>query len=75
MGRKGERPIKPRHTAADDNGMLTWVLTSRGTKPLAVLYLTIACLALVVAASTWVVVTANHSSGNETLQLNITNRR
>ena len=43
--------------------------------PLAVLYLTIASLCLVVAASTWVVVTANHPSGNETLQLNITHRR
>jgi hypothetical protein len=54
--------------------MLTWVLTNRGTKPLAVLYLAVACLALAVAASTWVVA-ADHSARNQTLQLNITQLR
>ena len=55
--------------------MFTWVLSSRGTKPLAALYLTIAVVALLVAATTSLIA-ATHQGGRETtLQLNITNRR
>ena len=55
--------------------MFTWVLASRGAKPLAVLYLTIAAVALLVAATTSLVAASHHGGRETTLQLNITNRR
>ena len=42
--------------------MLTWLLASRGTNRLATLYLAVAGVALLVAASTWVLVTAQHNA-------------
>ena len=56
--------------------MLTWLLASRGTNRLAALYFAVAGVALLVAASTWVLVTAQHNAAaSNTLQLNITRYR
>ncbi|MCU1448735.1 MAG: hypothetical protein JWP02_905 [Acidimicrobiales bacterium] len=53
--------------------MFTWVMASKGTHRLATVYLVVACVAFLLAVSTWMLGAAHHSAaGQTTLELHIT---